>query len=38
MGLEKIDFFWYVRKVSGWALLGYLAGAATYMALYPWLH
>ena len=31
MGLEKIDFFWYVRKVSAWALLGYLAGAATYV-------
>ena len=31
MGLEKIDFFWYVRKVSAWALLGYLAGAAAYV-------
>lgn len=30
MGLEKIDFFWYVRKISGLALIGYLAGAATY--------
>ena len=38
MGLEKIDFFWYVRKVSGWALLGYLAGAAVYMTQYHWLH
>ena len=38
MGLEKIDFFWYVRKVSGWALLGYLAGAAVYMALQHGLH
>jgi len=38
MGLEKIDFFWYVRKVSGWALLGYLAGAAVYMAQYHALH
>ena len=31
MGLEKIDFFWYVRKISAWALLGYLAGAAAYV-------
>ena len=38
MGLEKIDFFWYVRKVSGWALLGYLAGAIAYMAQYHGLH
>ena len=38
MGLEKIDFFWYMRKVSGWALLGYLAGAAAYMTQYHWLH
>ena len=38
MGLEKIDFFWYVRKVSGWALLGYLAGAAAYMTQYHWMH
>jgi Na+/H+ antiporter NhaD/arsenite permease-like protein len=31
MGLEKIDFFWYVRKISGLALIGYLAGAAVYL-------
>lgn len=31
MGLEKIDFFWYLRKISGWALLGYLAGAAAFV-------
>jgi Na+/H+ antiporter NhaD/arsenite permease-like protein len=38
MGLEKIDFLWYVRKISGWALLGYLAGAIAYMAQYHALH
>lgn len=26
MGLENIHFFWYVRKISPWALLGYFAG------------
>lgn len=32
MGLEKIDFFWYVRKIGWIALIGYLAGAAVFMA------
>ena len=30
MGLEKIDFIWYVKKISLLALVGYLAGAAVY--------
>ncbi len=34
MGLEKIHFFWYVKKISGLALVGYLAGAATYLLQY----
>ncbi|PAV47854.1 sodium:proton antiporter [Pseudomonas sp. HAR-UPW-AIA-41] len=33
MGMEKIDFLWYLKKISLLALLGYLAGAATYIAL-----
>ena len=32
MGLEKITFAWYFKHVSGLALLGYLAGAGTYLA------
>ncbi len=32
MGLEKIDFFWYVKKIGWLALLGYLAGAAVFIA------
>jgi len=32
MGMEKIDFFWYVKRISGLALLGYFAGAFLYMA------
>ena len=35
MGMEKVNFFWYVRKISGIALLGYLAGAATYLLIEP---
>ncbi len=27
MGLEHIDFLWYLRKVAPWALAGYLSGA-----------
>ena len=38
MGLEKIDFFWYVRKISGLALIGYLAGAFFYIVQYQLLH
>ena len=30
MGLEKIDFIWYLKKISWLALVGYLAGAAYY--------
>lgn len=35
MGMEKIDFVWYVRKISLIALLGYFAGAATFLILQP---
>jgi Na+/H+ antiporter NhaD/arsenite permease-like protein len=30
MGMEKIDFIWYLKKISLLALIGYLAGAGTY--------
>ena len=33
MGMEKIDFIWYLKKISLLALLGYLAGTATYIGL-----
>ncbi|MGY4478441.1 Na+/H+ antiporter NhaD/arsenite permease-like protein [Bradyrhizobium sp. USDA 3364] len=38
MGLEKIEFFWYVRRVSGLALLGYFGGVAAYIVQYWLLH
>jgi Na+/H+ antiporter NhaD/arsenite permease-like protein len=38
MGLEKIDFIWYVRKISGLALVGYLAGAFFYIVQYQLFH
>jgi len=33
MGMEKIDFIWYLKKISLIALLGYLAGCGTYLLL-----
>lgn len=33
MGMEKIDFVWYLKHISIWALLGYLAGAGTYVLM-----
>ncbi|MEX2231122.1 MAG: sodium:proton antiporter NhaD [Cyclobacteriaceae bacterium] len=35
MGMEKIDFIWYIKKISLIALIGYFAGAATYLLLQP---
>jgi Na+/H+ antiporter NhaD/arsenite permease-like protein len=32
MGMEKIDFFWYLKKISWLALLGYFAGAFAFLA------
>lgn len=31
MGMEKMDFIWYLRKISLLALMGYLGGAAFYL-------
>ena len=31
MGMEKIDFFWYLKKISWLALAGFLVGAAAFM-------
>jgi Na+/H+ antiporter NhaD/arsenite permease-like protein len=31
MGMEKIDFIWYTKKISLIALLGYLGGCAAYL-------
>ena len=33
MGMEKIDFVWYLKHISIWALLGYLAGAGVYVLM-----
>ena len=33
MGMEKIEFGWYLRKISLWAVLGYTAGAVVYLVM-----
>jgi hypothetical protein len=34
MGLEKIDFMWYLKRVSLLAALGYLGGIAVYWLMF----
>ncbi len=31
MGIEHINFVWYLRKIAPWALLGYFAGIAVFL-------
>jgi len=38
MGLEKIEFFWYARRIGPMALAGYFAGIATYIVQYNLVH
>jgi Na+/H+ antiporter NhaD/arsenite permease-like protein len=38
MGLEKIRFFWYARRIGGLALIGYAAGALAYIIQYRLQH
>lgn len=33
MGMEKIDFIWYLKRITPYALLGYLAGAGCYVLM-----
>lgn len=34
MGIEKLDFIWYLKRITLLALLGYLAGAGVYLLLF----
>ena len=38
MGLEKIEFFWYARRIGPLALLGYFAGIVCYIVQYNMFH
>lgn len=33
MGMEKIDFFWYLKKISWLALIGFLVGSLAFMVM-----
>ena len=37
MGLERIQFFWYARRIAPLALIGYFSGVAAYMVQYKFL-
>ncbi len=38
MGMERIDFIWYFKKISWLALVGYLAGVVAYLISYQLFH
>jgi Na+/H+ antiporter NhaD/arsenite permease-like protein len=38
MGLEKIEFVWYMKNISLLALAGYIAGALVYLLQFNLLH
>ena len=37
MGMEKVDFIWYLKKISFLAAIGYFGGAIIYLLIYPYL-
>ena len=37
MGIEKIDFIWYLKRISLLAMMGYFAGAIVYLIIQPYL-
>jgi Na+/H+ antiporter NhaD/arsenite permease-like protein len=38
MGLEKIHFLWYMKRISGLALIGYICGIVVYILQYKLFH
>ena len=38
MGMEKIDFIWYMKRISLIAMLGYFAGCGSYLLIFNMLH
>jgi Na+/H+ antiporter NhaD/arsenite permease-like protein len=37
MGIEKIDFIWYLKNITWLALVGYLAGVVAYILMYTFM-
>jgi di/tricarboxylate transporter len=33
MGMEKIDFFWYLKNIAWLALVGFLSGAVVFVLI-----
>ncbi len=38
MGMERIDFIWYFKKITLYAFIGYISGCILYIAMSPFLH
>jgi Na+/H+ antiporter NhaD/arsenite permease-like protein len=38
MGIGKIQFIWYMRRIAWLAMLGYFAGAAVYFVQFKLIH
>jgi Na+/H+ antiporter NhaD/arsenite permease-like protein len=38
MGMEKISFFWYFKKITWLALIGYFSGVIVYLVQYKLMH
>jgi Na+/H+ antiporter NhaD/arsenite permease-like protein len=38
MGMERIDFIWYLKNISWLAFLGFISGCLVFIALAPFLH
>jgi hypothetical protein len=34
MGMEKIDFIWYLKNISWIAAIGFIGGALTFIAMH----
>jgi Na+/H+ antiporter NhaD/arsenite permease-like protein len=37
MGMERIDFIWYLKNIAWLAFLGFIAGALTFIAIVTWI-
>ena len=38
MGMERIDFIWYLKHIAWLAMVGFIAGAAAFLLIYPLIH
>lgn len=38
MGMERIDFIWYLKNIAWLALIGFLVGSGAFVLIYPLVH